>query len=114
MLRAQAQLAAPANGAMPLHLKVGMHFGPCIAVTMNDRLDYFGSTVNMASRLERFSSGADLIISDALRTDPEVAAFLSAPTTALTLEPFAAHLKGFDEQFPLWRVAHISLSAELA
>lgn len=104
MLRAQAELAAPATGAAPLHLKVGMHYGPCIAVTMNDRLDYFGSTVNLASRLERFSSGTDLIISGAVRDDPEVAALLSAPG-GLAIERFEAQLKGFDEeQFPLWRV----------
>jgi class 3 adenylate cyclase len=112
MLRAQAQLAAPANGAMPLHLKVGMHFGPCIAVTMNDRLDYFGSTVNMASRLERFSAGTDIIISDVIRNDPAIAAFLSAPASGLAVEAFAAHLKGFDEErFPLWRVADLARPA---
>ena len=35
---------------MPLQLKAGLHTGPCIAVTLNDRLDYFGSTVNLAAR----------------------------------------------------------------
>ena len=35
----------------PLQLRVGMHRGPCIAVRANDRLDYFGATVNLASRV---------------------------------------------------------------
>jgi class 3 adenylate cyclase len=35
-----------------LLLKIGIHEGPCLAVTLNDRLDYFGQTVNMASRVQ--------------------------------------------------------------
>ena len=95
-----------ASGASPFYLKAGMHHGPCIAVTMNDRLDYFGSVVNMAARLERLSSGEDIIISEVVRQDPEVAAFLAAPENELAVEQFEAQLKGFDkERFNLWRVA---------
>lgn len=54
---AQQALASPVDGAQPLLLKAGIHYGPCIAVTLNDRLDYFGTTVNLAARLNRFSSG---------------------------------------------------------
>ena len=32
-----------------LVLKLGVHAGPSVVVTLNDRLDYFGSTVNMAA-----------------------------------------------------------------
>ncbi|HLA45756.1 MAG TPA: DUF5939 domain-containing protein [Aggregatilineales bacterium] len=45
----------------PLTLKVGLHQGPCIAVNLNDRLDYFGSTVNIAARLEGQSRGDDVV-----------------------------------------------------
>ena len=105
MLAAQERLAAPTDGTPPLHLKVGIHAGPCIAVTMNDRLDYFGSVVNLASRFDRFSSGTDIIVSDAVRADPEVSRLLDASACALQVERFEAQLKGFDaEPFPLWRV----------
>src|SRR5207237_10467467 len=40
MLDAQQRLANP-NGAQPLNLKAGLHVGRCVAVTLNDRLDYF-------------------------------------------------------------------------
>jgi class 3 adenylate cyclase len=107
ILKAQQRLASPLTGAPSFYLKAGMHHGPCIAVTMNDRLDYFGSVVNIAARLERLSSGTDVIISDAIRHDPEVAELLSKPDSQLALQPFEAQLKGFDEeQFHLWRVAH--------
>jgi class 3 adenylate cyclase len=30
---------------------VGLHIGPCLVVTLNGRLDYFGEMVNIAARL---------------------------------------------------------------
>lgn len=104
MLRAQQILAAPPDGAAPLTLKAGIHTGPCIAVTLNDRLDYFGSTVNMAARLEGLSTGSDVIISQALYDDPEVRALVDSGEVEAT--PFDVELKGFEkERFELWRVA---------
>src|SRR5205085_3109557 len=35
-----------------LLIKIGIHEGPCLAVTLNDRLDYFGQTVNIAARVQ--------------------------------------------------------------
>jgi class 3 adenylate cyclase len=103
-LRAQAELAAPAaEGVQPLHLRAGIHLGPCIAVTLNDRLDYFGSTINLAARLEGLSSGSDVVISEPVCRDPRVEELLAGELRA---EPFEAPLKGFDEaRFSLFRVA---------
>ncbi|MDQ2976547.1 MAG: DUF5939 domain-containing protein [Acidobacteriota bacterium] len=104
MLRAQEILAAPPDGSAPLTLKAGIHTGPCIAVTLNDRLDYFGSTVNMAARLEALSTGNDVIISRALYDDPDVRELLDSENMVAT--PFEMLLKGFDEErFELWRVS---------
>jgi class 3 adenylate cyclase len=94
MLTAQRSLAGK-----PLALKVGVHTGPCIAVTQNGVLDYFGSTVNLASRLVGLSIGEDLVVSDAVLVDPEVAAL------GLAAEPLEGELKGFEgERLALWRV----------
>jgi len=101
MLRAQAQFT-DALGHHPVKLKAGIHYGPCIAVTLNDRLDYFGSTINRASRLEGFSSGEDIIISKDVFDDPEVDALLHSG--AISVELFETQIKGFDDQFALWRV----------
>jgi class 3 adenylate cyclase len=103
ILVAQARLAAPEHGTRPLPLKAGIHAGPCIAVTMNARLDYFGSTVNAAARIVGLSSGDDVVISGAVRADPEVAELIAGQS--LALEPVEAALRGFDgERFELWRV----------
>jgi class 3 adenylate cyclase len=104
MLNAQETLAMPADGSAPLILKAGLHTGPCIAVTLNDRLDYFGSTVNMAARLEGLSTGSDVIISDAVFSDAEVRDLIS-PENELQATAFEMELKGFSqESFKLWRV----------
>ncbi|HSS19119.1 MAG TPA: DUF5939 domain-containing protein [Pyrinomonadaceae bacterium] len=103
MLRAQEMLAMPPNGASPLTLKAGIHTGPCIAVTLNDRLDYFGSTVNMAARLESLSNGDDVVISRSLYDDPEVRDLINS--SRLQALPFEMSLKGFNEErFELWRI----------
>lgn len=112
-LRAQQVLAAPSAGQRPLLLKVGIHSGPCIAVTLNGRLDYFGCTVNLAARLEGLSSGGDVVISSAVHADPEVAEMLYGADSELTAASFEKMLKGFDEeQFKLWRVAPATCVAE--
>ena len=104
MLDAQRSLADPPAGVMPLKLKVGLHTGPCIAVTLNDRLDYFGSTVNMAARLEGLSTGADVIISRTVYEDAKVRELLQSQN--LSAVEFDMALKGFeDERFELLRVS---------
>lgn len=45
-------------------VKLGLHSGPCIAVNLNDQLDIFGSTVNIASRIHRIAKGGELLISE--------------------------------------------------
>jgi class 3 adenylate cyclase len=52
-------------------LKLGLHLGACIAVTSGDVLDYFGSTVNTAARLEHQCRGGEAVISQAVLHDPE-------------------------------------------
>ena len=36
-----------------LRIKIGIHEGPCLAVVVNGRLDYFGHTVNVAARVQK-------------------------------------------------------------
>jgi class 3 adenylate cyclase len=95
----RAGLAAQhAVAGRPLELKVGIHTGPCIAITQNGALDYFGSTVNLAARLVSLSTAADVVVSGAVLADPEVAEL------DLRREPLEASLKGYDEPPELWRV----------
>jgi class 3 adenylate cyclase len=95
----RAGLAAQrAVAGRPLSLKVGIHTGPCIAITQNGVLDYFGSTVNLAARLVSLSTGADIVVSGDVLADPEV------ERIGLRREGVEARLKGFEGPFELWRV----------
>ncbi|MBK8987819.1 MAG: hypothetical protein IPM39_17420 [Chloroflexi bacterium] len=103
ILQAQQTLRTSPEGKRPLLLKAALHHGPCIGVNLNGRFDYFGSTINVASRLEKYAGGTDIILSTAVADDPEVHAFLQTQPTHM--EPFRQRLKGFDdEEFVLWRL----------
>jgi len=105
MMRAQSVLAHP-GAEHPFFLRVGIHTGPCVGVNLNDRLDYFGSTVNIAARLEALSTGEEIVISDVVRRDPEVITALKAMGDKIIIESVEATLKGFDQDtFDLYLVA---------
>jgi adenylate cyclase len=66
-----------ARGEPALTLKVGIHQGPCIAVNMNDILDYFGTAVNLAARVQKESQGGDIVVTEEIWQDPHVRAVLA-------------------------------------
>lgn len=104
-LTMQTQIAAynQQHQDAPLTLKLGLHQGTCIAVNLNERLDYFGSTVNIAARLENKSIGGDIVTTHTLMDDVGVQeVLLNYP---VEIERFAAELKGFGEH-KLYRIRH--------
>jgi class 3 adenylate cyclase len=94
------------SGWSAICIKLGLHAGPCIAVTLNDRLDYFGSTVNLAARLQGRSEGDDLVLSASLAEDPAVAPLLGD----LGLEEETARLKGFEAPVRLFRLRTVDVA----
>jgi class 3 adenylate cyclase len=46
-----------------LVLKIGIHNGAAIAVTLNERLDYFGQTVNIAARVQHQAQADEIWLS---------------------------------------------------
>ena len=73
-------------------LKLGVHHGPVIAVNANERLDYFGGTVNVAARLGRESRGGDVVVLASVLEEPGVAKLIAA--RAVEVERFTAELRG--------------------
>lgn len=104
----EAALRLPAAVGMvqceggPLRLRVGFHSGPCIAMRANDRLDYFGTTVNLASRLEHAASGGEVAFTATTATFPHMQAVLRK----YSLRPASERLdiKGFSEPIGVQRV----------
>jgi len=77
----EMQLAMPAfnrrldsNG---VSIRIGLHTGSSIAVTLNDRLDYYGEAVNLTARLEGQGDAGDIVMSKAFTEDPAVNDILS-------------------------------------
>ena len=71
-LRTENQVREPR-----LALKVGIHAGPCFAVNMNGVLDYFGTTVNIAARIQKEIQNADVIVTDEVFDDVETQKLIS-------------------------------------
>ena len=81
-------------------LKLGMYAGPCYVVSANGALDYFGQTVNIASRVQHLADSGELVLAEATYEGlPEA---LRAETTAS--ERFGAHVKGVAEPLRLIRL----------
>jgi adenylate cyclase len=91
-----------ARGNPSLKVKLGLHRGPCIAVNANDLLDYFGSTVNIAARVQNASSGGDIVVTSEVLNDPGVQRVLERE--APIVETFERQLKGFTQAFTLYRL----------
>jgi class 3 adenylate cyclase len=85
-----------------LHLKIGIHRGPVIVVTLNNRLDYFGRTVNIASRVESLSGSRELSLTHDVLRAPGVVDGLKARVSRVARRRVT--LKGIDEPITLFRV----------
>ncbi len=85
-----------------LAIKLGLHFGPAIAVNANEVLDYFGQTVNIAARLQRESRGSDLVMAASTLEDESVSEALK--DYPVTQETFSANLRGVEPQMDLVRI----------
>lgn len=83
-------------------VKIGVHVGPALAIEANGALDYFGTTVNEAARIQALSEGGDVVLSDAVRREPGVPEALLRE--GLREEPFSTRLKGLEDSYRLWRL----------
>jgi class 3 adenylate cyclase len=83
-------------GADLVGLKIGLHTGACLAVTLNDRLDYFGQTVNIASRVETLAGAGEIVVTDDVLALPgagELVAGLRTETSSVELPGIAGEVR---------------------
>jgi class 3 adenylate cyclase len=64
-------------------VKIGLHAGATIMVNLNNRLDYFGQVVNMAARIQGTADGGEIIVSSAVRQDPDAVGRMKGRVKAL-------------------------------
>ncbi|MEO8558112.1 MAG: adenylate/guanylate cyclase domain-containing protein [Rhodospirillales bacterium] len=66
------------RGGEDLLLKIGIHEGPCLAVTLNERQDYFGSTVNIAARVQGLADSHSILATSPVVENAKAAELLAA------------------------------------
>jgi class 3 adenylate cyclase len=84
-----------------MSLKIGIHHGAAIAVTLNDELDYFGQTVNIASRVQEMADAEEIWITEDVWHYPGVHALLE-PYPA---EQHAAEFRGIEQPMTVVRIS---------
>jgi class 3 adenylate cyclase len=82
------------------HVKVGIHKGPALMVTLNNRIDYFGQTVNMAARIQGKAQNNQILLSEKLFNDKDVINVLSPRVRSL--QPINVQLKGIEGRSKLF------------
>src|SRR5262252_9586293 len=81
-------------------LKIGLHTGHSIAVTLNDRLDYFGQTVNIASRVQQLAEADEICISQDVYAHDGISKLLER----CNVTPLQVNVKGVSGQLQLYKV----------
>jgi class 3 adenylate cyclase len=80
------------NANRRLAIRLGVHSGGSVRVELDDRVDYFGSAVNLAARLRGQSTGGDVVLNHFVAGYPAVRLLLATlPTREESLR-----FKGFD------------------
>jgi class 3 adenylate cyclase len=65
-----------AHSGEELLLKIGIHEGPCLAVVLNDRQDYFGRTVNIAARVQGLAASRSILATRSVVSHPKSSSLL--------------------------------------
>jgi len=75
-MRAAMEKLDAERGTRDLIVKIGIHEGPCLAVMLNERQDYFGQTVNIAARVQSLSTSQEIHVTGPVIDAPGVAMIL--------------------------------------
>jgi class 3 adenylate cyclase len=85
-----------------LLLKIGIHEGPCLAVVLNDRQDYFGSTVNIAARVQALADSRAILTTRSVVADPQASALLE--TSGLKPVSQRRALRGIADEVAVYEI----------
>jgi class 3 adenylate cyclase len=92
-----------ARGSQDLVLKVGVHEGPCLAVMLNERQDYFGQTVNIAARVQGLATSQAMYVTGPVLDAPEVAGILQ--NAAIMPVQREAALRGIADKVVVYEIS---------
>jgi class 3 adenylate cyclase len=101
-MRAAMEALNAERGTTDLVVKIGIHEGPCLAVTLNERQDYFGQTVNIAARVQSLSTSQEIHVTAPVIDAPGVAVILAKE--ALTPIQKQAALRGIADKMVVYEI----------
>jgi class 3 adenylate cyclase len=101
MREAMGRLNDGRNGH-DLLLKIGIHEGPCLAVVLNDRQDYFGTTVNIASRVQGLADSRSILATGPVVKHPQASSLLA--TSGLSPVAQQRALRGIAEELAVYEI----------
>ncbi|MBI2212125.1 MAG: adenylate/guanylate cyclase domain-containing protein [Acidobacteria bacterium] len=85
-----------------LLVKIGLHEGPCLAVISNERLDYFGQTVNIAARVQGLATSRSIFATEPVMEHAGVKAMLARG--GMTASPYRTMLKGIADALTVYEI----------
>ena len=90
------------RGSKDLVVKIGIHEGPCLAVMLNERHDYFGQTVNIAARVQSLSTSQEIHITAPVIESPGVVTILEKEE----IRPIQKHaaLRGIADKMVVYEI----------
>jgi class 3 adenylate cyclase len=90
------------RGGDDITLNIGLHEGPCLAVMLDDRQDYFGQTVNVAARVQDLAQSRAIFTTGQVVGQAAVADVLRAE--GLEPIPHQAALRGVSSEIALYEI----------
>lgn len=88
----------------PIRVRISLNTGPCIAVRLNSNIDYFGTTVNMAAKLQACCEGGEIAMAEATWLAPGVTRFLANEGAELEDLSFESKALGQTMAVKRWNV----------
>jgi class 3 adenylate cyclase len=85
-----------------LMLKIGIHEGPCLAVMLDNRQDYFGRTVNIAARVQALADSRSILATTPVVTHPKASGLLAA--SGLELQAHRRALRGVADEMAIYEI----------
>ena len=105
-VKAAVELQRYFNGENPetrLRLRVTLNTGSCLAVNLDNSIDYFGNTVNLAAKIQAVAGAGEVGFTESVFNDGEVKAYLEK--IGLAAEKLDFETKWAKRTIPVFRAS---------
>ncbi len=104
-VRAAAAFIATFNGnheKSPVHVRITLNRGACLAVNLNSGIDYFGQPVNIVAKLQAYAGAGEIVMTDDFVQEPLVTAYLKKKGFAMK-NSYIGTVKGYGDVL-YWKI----------